>query len=126
MHSLVQGFAGQLTEEDDEAQASPPKRWIRLSMYFSTSFSNSPCTTGTTIIFIRPGSGTSISPWMASVRPVDFLLSTIFQWPPTSALPTPLTGVHFTVPLVLSLTYLLAYTVWMLTCAVPTFSISHW
>jgi hypothetical protein len=31
-------------------------------MYFSTSFSNSPSTTGATTIFIRPGSGTSISP----------------------------------------------------------------
>jgi hypothetical protein len=39
---------------------------------------------------------------------VDFLLSTIFQLPPTCALPMPLTGVHFTVPLALSLTYLLA------------------
>jgi hypothetical protein len=28
--------------------------------------------------------------------------------PPTSPLPTPLTGVHYTVPLALSLTFLLA------------------
>ena len=61
---------------------------------------------------------------------VDFLPPVIVHWPPTWALPMPLTGVHFTVPLPLAasklLVYWLAYTVWMLTWAVPTFSISHW
>jgi glutamate--cysteine ligase len=47
-------------------QTSPPNFLMRLAMYLSTSFSNSPSTTGTTTIFIRPGSGTSTVPLIFS------------------------------------------------------------
>ncbi|HZF78867.1 MAG TPA: hypothetical protein VEZ89_03660 [Rubrivivax sp.] len=77
-------------------------------MYFSTSFSNSLLTAGATTIFIRQGNGTSTVPLTLNSRAVLFLLSVIFQLPPTSALPSPLTGVQTTAPLALLLTYSLA------------------
>ena len=46
------------------------------------------------------------SPSIFKTMLVDFLLSVIFQFPLTSALPTPLTGVQTTVPLALFETYL--------------------
>ena len=77
-------------------------------MYCSTSFSNSPFTTGATTIFISPGSGTSTVPATLNSSAVDVFRSTIFQLPPTSALPSPFTGVQTTLPFLRSTTYLLA------------------
>ena len=75
-------------------------------MYCSIIFSNSDSTTGATTIFMRPGSGSVNSPLICSTIRVDFFLSVIFQFPDTSALPSPLTGVQTTVPLALLDTYL--------------------
>ena len=56
-------------------------------MYFSTSFSFSDVTSGTTTIFIRPGNGTSSSPLIFSRSSVDFRFAVMAQLPPTHPLP---------------------------------------